>query len=332
MDSNPRNSARSAEVFLASPWIPPEWVRAHGLRPRALWLAPNFAQPAAPLPAGVCAFAEATLQFAKAHSETAVVFSSACDQLRRAFDSATLHDHHRAFLFNLPATWQTPVASRIFRAELKRLGRFLLSIGGETPSPEILRREIVRAGAARQRLLQSATNCSARAFAEAVARLHWEGECAPPPRASVKHTPIALLGGPFLPRDWPLLDEIEAAGARVVLNATDSGERALGPVFADEPLARSPFDTLVRAWCDSIFDAFQRPDSRLYSWLKPRLTERGVRGIILWSYTNCDLWRAQAQSLRESFGLPVLPLETGGEPGSAPSRRNRLQAFLETLQ
>ena len=332
MDSSPRNSARPVEVFLASPWIPPEWVRAHGLRPRALWLAPDFSQSTALLPAGVCGFAEAALAFAKNHPDAVVVFSSACDQLRRAFDSAILHNHRRVFLFNLPATWQSPVANRIYRAELKRLGRFLSSCGGQAPSPQILRREMSRAGSARQRLLQSADGCSARGFAEAIARFQWDGEWAPPPRVTVKHTSIALLGGPFLSRDWPLLDEIETAGARLALNATDSGERALGPAYADALRAKSPFDALVRAWCDNIIDAFQRPDSRLYSWLKPRLAERRVRGLILWHYTNCDLWRAQAQSLREAFGLPLLPLETGGESGGAAGRRNRLQAFLEILQ
>ncbi len=77
---------------------------------------------------------------------------------------------------------------------------------------------------------------------------------------------------------------------------------------------------------------FQRPNTRLYSWLKPRLASRRVRGIVLWLFTGCDLWRAEAQTLRETFGLPVLLLEAGGEPGAAPRELNRLQAFVETLR
>jgi hypothetical protein len=56
-----------------------------------------------------------------------------------------------------------------------------------------------------------------------------------------------------------------------------------------------------------------------------------VRGIILWHFTGCDLWRAEAQTLRETFSLPVLLLEAGTEPGAAPRELNRLQAFMETL-
>ena len=31
------------EVFCTSPWVPPEWIKAHGLEPRGIWLAKDFA-------------------------------------------------------------------------------------------------------------------------------------------------------------------------------------------------------------------------------------------------------------------------------------------------
>ena len=70
-----------------------------------------------------------------------------------------------------------------------------------------------------------------------------------------------------------------------------------------------PFDALVAGYFENIVDVFQRPNTRLYSWLKPRLLSRQARGIVLWHFTGCDLWRAEAQTLREAFGLPVLLLE-----------------------
>ena len=109
------------DVFLASPWIPPEWIRAHGLQPRGLCSAEIFPPGARPLSAGVCALANAALRFARARSDAAVVFPTTCDQLRRGFD-AVLHGQPGAFLFNLPATWQSDAAPQIFRAELERLG------------------------------------------------------------------------------------------------------------------------------------------------------------------------------------------------------------------
>jgi hypothetical protein len=321
------------DVFLTSPWIPAEWIRAHGLQPRGIWSAENFQRGALPLSAGVCAFAEAAVRFAEVQTDSAVIFSTACDQLRRGFDAAILHGQRRAFLFNLPATWQTAAAGQIFRSELERLGQFLLAIGGRAPTPEMLRQEMQQSSRTRKCLLESAPASSPRGFAEAVARFHWDGAFSPPPPAApANQIPLALVGGPFLAPHWKLLDEIEAAGGRVVLNATETGERSLSPAFEFEAGANHPFDVLVHGYCDNIVDVFQRPNTRLYSWLKPRLASRQVRGIVLWHFTGCDLWRAEAQTLRETFGLPVLLLEAGGEPGNAPRELTRLQAFVETLK
>ena len=27
------------QVFYTSPWVPPEWIKAHGLEPRGVWFA-----------------------------------------------------------------------------------------------------------------------------------------------------------------------------------------------------------------------------------------------------------------------------------------------------
>jgi hypothetical protein len=322
-------------VFLSSPWIPAEWVRAHGLESRGIWFAENFQHGALPLSAGVCAFAENVVRFAETQPDSAVIFTTACDQLRRGFDAAAFHGLSRAFLFNLPAT-QTPAAKQIFRAELERLGRFLLGLGGHTPPPEILRREMLQTDEARRRLREAAPNASARSFAEAVARFHEDGIfSAPPAFAPGSHVPLALVGGPLSSADWNLLDAIETAGGRVALNATKTGERSLCPEFESESVrgaGDAVTDALANGYFENITDVFQRPNSRLYSWLKPRLAGRHIRGIVLWHFTGCDLWRAEAQTLREVFGLPVLLLEAGETTGIQPRDVNRLQAFVEMLK
>jgi hypothetical protein len=293
-------------VFLTSPWIPEEWVRAHGLEPRGVWSSQEFRRGALPLSAGVCAFAEMAVRFAGAQPDSAVIFTTSCDQLRRGFDAATLHNPCRAFLFNLPAT-QTPAAKQIYRAELERLGQFFSELGGSAPTPEILRHEMLQAGEARRRQLESA------------------------PVAPGNQVPLALVGGPVSATDRNLFDTIEAAGGRVVLDASENGERGLCPQF-DPNAGGNPFDVLVAGYFENIVDVFQRPNARLYSWLKPRLLSRRVRGIVLWHFTGCDLWRAEAQTLRETFGLPVLLLEAGEAAGAGPRDANRLQAFAETLK
>lgn len=317
-------------VFITSPWIPAEWIRAHGLESRGVWTTGWFNQRQPPMAAGVCAFAEIVSRFAEAYSGDSFIFSTACDQLRRSCDSAVFHSQARAFLFNQPATLG-PTARKIYHDELLRLGDFLMQLGGSAPTAEVLRREITQAGHARQELLARAAQSTAYSFAEAIANYHDTGRASLPAPASPSiKIPLALVGGPFVPANWPLFDLIEQAGGRIVLNATETGERSLLPAF-DCPKDNSPFTALADGYFDHIADAFQRPHTRLLDWLKPRLEARQVRGIILWQYTGCDLWRAEAQTLREVFQLPVLLLEGGAEPGANPRDENRLQAFVETL-
>lgn len=98
-------------VFVTSPWIPAEWIRAHGHEPRGVWFEKDFSVAAPALSAGVCAFAERVIRFAESRPDCAVVFTTACDQMRRGFDAAAFRGNARTFLFNLPAT-QTPAAKQ----------------------------------------------------------------------------------------------------------------------------------------------------------------------------------------------------------------------------
>jgi hypothetical protein len=163
----------------------------------------------------------------------------------------------------------------------------------------------------------------------------------------------------------PLLDAIEKGGGRVVLNATEAGERSLWQAFTlddaqtdtaersvyaaetsvDQPGQDSAgtvslpgscsvnaalLARLARGYLANCVDVFQRPNTPLYDWLRERLMIRQVRGIVLWHYVGCDLWRAEAQPMREAFGLPVLLLDADE---AAPNRNTgRLEAFLESLR
>ncbi|MEI7730430.1 MAG: 2-hydroxyacyl-CoA dehydratase family protein [Verrucomicrobiota bacterium] len=324
------------DVLLTSPWLPAEWIAAHDLAPRGVW-ALNPPEAVA-LKAGVCAFAQGALQWAGAGAEGAAVFASSCDQLRRAADEVAARNAARTFLFNLPATWQTAAARQMYRAEVARLGRFLVALGGSAPTPEKLAQTFAAYQRARQQLLAAQPACAARAWAEAVVRFHagdpvnaLEPSAPADPRRAAAGVPVALVGGPMLPAYFNLLDALEAAGGRVVLNATEAGERSLlAPAPADAPVLSR--DALADFYLDRCADVFQRPNTRLYAWLRERLAARAVRGLVLWSYFACDLWRAELQSLREAFDLPVLLIEPDAMHGDSPRLHTRLQAFVEMLQ
>ncbi len=327
------------QVFCTSPWLPPEFIKAHGLEPRGVWFASEPSQ--LPVAAGVCAFAQKVIRLAETHTDSAFIFSTHCDQLRRGFDVAALAARARVFLFNLPATWQTAVAERIFRSELERLARFLVELGGQPPTAKELAEAMAQYRLARSRLLQAAAHLSARQYCEALARFHWDGTVnlgQEVPSLLAGSIPLALVGGPLPPWQMHVLDAIENAGGRVVLNATETGERSLGPASRPDQ-GHTPDRTLpdllqvvTRSCLERCVDVFQRPNTRLFLWLKERLAARRARGILLWTFVGCDLWRAEAQPLREAFCLPVLLLDATEAAGDTLRRSGRIQAFLESLR
>jgi len=329
----------NGNVFLTSPWVPPEWVKAHGLEPRGIWAQPALREMAPA--AGVCAYAETVLRHAEEQADSAFVFTTHCDQLRRAFDALSGGAPGQVFLFNLPATSGTPAAGGLFHDELNRLSHWLVSVGGRRPEPGALGRLAGEYQRARRRLIAAADGCPARQYAEAVLRFHWEGRVELPsaaePQAATRReglVRLGLVGGPFTAQHWALLDEMERAGGSVVLNGTEAGERSLGAGEPDggEDLAASLTpEQLSGLFLSQIVDVFQRPNDRLYEWLRQRVRARRVEALVLWHYFGCDLWRAELQTLRETLRLPVLMLEADETGGGFPRNRTRLQAFLEAL-
>lgn len=244
----------------------------------------------------------------------------------------------KIFLFNLPTTWQTSVAHEIYRAELERLGRWLVTMGGAVPDEQRLLDIIREYREGRRQLLAAAERCSARQFAEAVAQFHASGSVrlpqnpAPPNVASV---PLALVGAHLPIGQWDLLDVVERCGGRIVLNATNAGERAL--VDADERTLAdvhtvNPVELLTSRYAQASVEIFHRPNSRFYAWQQERICARGVKGIVLWTQVNCDLWRAEAQTMREILGRPVCLLEEDTVEGCSLRNLSRIQSFVELLR
>lgn len=277
---------------------------------------------------------------ATAYPDAAFVFTTACDQMRRAADAVIDASPSRTFLFNLPSTWQTETARTLYRGEFARFGGFLERLGGNPPSNDELREVIRKSGEERKALLHILDQSSARDACEALARYYAtvafhelrSQNSVGPSNTSQLGAPLALVGGPLSATQWSLFDIIESFGGRVVLNAIEPGERSLPPPLGDDLAGDDPRMALANHYFDHIVDVFQRPNSKLYSWLGPRLSARQVRGILLWVHVGCDLWRAEAETLREAFSLPLLMLESHDSQGIAAREAHRLQAFVESLR
>jgi hypothetical protein len=323
-----------AEVFFASPWIPAEWIKAHGLQPRGIWRSEAFDLGAASR-AGSCAFATGILNLAQSRETAACIFTTHCDQLRRSFDAARGTPNERSFLFNLPATWGTAVARTMYRGELERLSRFLVALGGSQPGPGELTHVMADYREKRAALCRAFPH-GGRASAEAILKFHWDGSVTPTaaPHQAPRGIPLALVGGPLPASRLGLFDVVQELGGNIVLNATEAGERSLwdtGPSVTDSSDATTLLDMLAQEYLLHCIDVFQRPNTRLYEWLKRHIAARKPRALILWHYTGCDLWSAEAQTLRETFSLPLLLLEADDATRVTLRDRSRLEAFMESL-
>ncbi len=132
-------------------------------------------------------------------------------------------------------------------------------------------------------------------------------------------------------RDRVLFDTVEECGGRIVLDATETGQRGQCGPFDRRRLAEDPLLELAEAYF-RIPDASRRPNSELYQWLKDQLERAGARGILFHHYVWCDKWHAEFTRLKEWARLPILRLDSEGEGEIEIVRvRNRVRAFLETF-
>jgi hypothetical protein len=272
--------------------------------------------------------------------------TTVCDQMRRVFGLLTRKVNAPAFLLNVPSTWQTVAAQRLYVDELKRLGRFLVRLGGHEPHAKELMRVMLECDEAGTHIHSMTTGGTwvppSNSF-DGVDSARHVG-CVPHtsslPRGGngVRCTPydcgvpLAVVGGPLMQRDRVLFDIVEECGGRIVLDATETGQRGRRPAFDRRATMENPLLELARAYF-SIPDASRRPNSELYTWLKRELTLTGARGVIFHHYVWCDLWRAELGRLREWVGLPVLDLDSDGHSETSAVRSgSRVRAFMEMLQ
>jgi hypothetical protein len=338
----------TGKIAYTCPFVPPELIAACGLEP---WRVVPSVTKVACCPtasACICPHVRAFLGEARsAHGLAAIILTTRCDQMRRAGDliagmsggsnmGAALPANLRLFLMNVPSTWQTAAARDLYRAELERLLRFLRGCGGRLPTGE---------------QLAAVCHCrvgSAQGVDVRMARptRPWHTDPALPPdigctylRPSRSRTsrhqrvPLAILGGPLLREDCAVWSIIERAGGRIVLDATENGERTQpAPLDADR-LREDPMGELARAYFDAIPDVFRRPNTLLYDWLSNQIELRGINGILLYRHVWCDLWHAEVHRLKNTFQVPILDLEMGdADAGRQDRTATRLQAFLEALK
>lgn len=92
----------------------------------------------------------------------------------------------------------------------------------------------------------------------------------------------------------------------------------------------------IAKFAEIILDAPQcirsRPNNAVYDRIKSYTTKTGVDGVILKTLKFCDLWHTEKERMREFLGVPFLVLDTDYSGSSDESLKNRIDAFIETLE
>lgn len=326
-------------IIYTCQYVPAEWIAAHGLCPCRLLLDHIDSASMLIRTEGVCSFVRSFIsEIMKQKDAGGVIVTTVCDQMRRAFDIIVRKSELPVFLMNVPNTWQNLESHKLYIDELKRLGRFLIRLGGKPPSSDILIKIMLEYDTARASILAARGCLSARRFTEIIAMLGQDG----PDKtlnAIIANEQLndgirlAILGGPLMRQDFALFDMIEQSGGRIVLDATETGERGMCTRFNRRRLYEDPIMELVSAYFGAIQDASRRPNSGLYEWLRQNLASRNVKGIIFHRYLWCDMWHAELRRLKDWTDLPVLDIDTAGDNEADDYRTaNRILAFLEMLQ
>ncbi len=299
------------KVLYTSPFVPAEWIEAHGLEPCRI--VPSVSRGSIELPeAGVCPFARSFAeQVLAASDDAAAVFTTRCDQMRRLCDLVGTRRRGPVFLLNLPATWRNSVASRLYAGELRRFGRWLSALGGAAvPRTEWVRRVM--------------SGDEAQPAEEGAGRK-------PGSQADASAVTLAVTGGP-LPGESHFVEQVTQLGGRVVLDATESGAALRAARFDRERLSADPAGELARAYL-SIPSIHQRPNYRFLGWLSGRLAACRAEGLIIRRYVWCDLWHAEARAIANDIGVPVLDLEIEADSPSVQTRSaTRIEGFIEMIR
>ena len=319
-------------ILYTSPHVPPEWIAAHDCAPCRI--TPESGVGTVYSGMGVCPYAAAVMRIVKEQPDAAaVVLTTACDQVRRQSELLAEVSNRPVFLMHVPTSEESPTARPLYRDEILSMRRILEHCGGTPPEAAYLAETMAHYETARERLRAAREWLGGRAFSQAIMRFHYgdwsvlDAPCAE--QEALSGVPLALAGGPLRPSDVCLFNEIEAAGGQVALDATTTGERSLPAPFDSRILRESPLEALLKAYFN-IPDAFQRPNTGLYAWLRAAIAERGIRGIILRHYVWCDTWHIEAARMEEATALPVLRLDVGEEEDSA-RQAGRILAFLEMV-
>lgn len=288
-------------VYYSCSFVPPELIVACGCMPQRLAAACGNGRFSPK--EGMCSYTKAWLAMLlekSGNEDFTAVFTTSCDQMRRAFDLYCRQSGRKVFLLNVPVM-NTSRALDYYQQELKRLRTFLCTAGESDFDEDCLRKLMLRL-----------------AFKD-------------DPPGGRKGPQIALTGGP-IPRSirQAVQDILRASNGQIFFDASEDTLIHHFLKFDPGQTKQEPLKELAAGYFQ-LPAIWRRPNELFYKWFGGQIHERDIDGIILFRHVFCDLWHSQVYEFKRRFDMPVLEIDLDGGISLSVSAASRIQAFLEAL-
>ncbi len=287
-----------AHVYYTCPFVPTELIAACGHRPCRPQPVSHPACAAAETE-GLCVWAAAVVESLTHQPDLgAAVFTTACDQMRRACELFRMHSQRPAFLLNVPKT-SGLTALTLFADEVRRLSRFLSELDDGTNGQGNL-----------PKFLQTPH----------------------PPKPTLADKGPAIVGGPLFDADLDCLRQtLGRFGQTIVFDGTEPAWRCYRTPGEQSATHTDVFEALAQC-CLTTPAVWKRPAKPFFDWLDAQLKTHRVNGVILIQHPFCDYWRAAVYDLKSRLNIPVVTLETSQGGHFSSAALSRLEAFLEQCE
>lgn len=297
------------KIIYTSPFIPAEFIAAYGFIPiRISYSGDEYNEPIK-IETGVCPYMRGFINYSTQIDNTSgIIITTTCDQMRRGSEFLNNNSEINYFLMNIPSSWQTLNSNNLYLQELKRLGEFLISVGGIKPNDEKLVSFMLSYERKRNELLSNHDTLSKK-----------------------KKIPIVLLGETLTKENFYIFDLVSEFGGEIIVNATENGERTFPAKYNKRSIKDSPLLSLTESYFNAIPNIFKRPNDEFFNWLININKTRDILGIILLRYIWCDLWHSEVARIRECLNVPLLDIEITSNK-TILRERNRIQAFMEIIK
>ena len=289
-------------VYYTCSFVPPELIKACGCTP--VRLVPSKPNTPFSNAEGMCSYARSWLQaLSELYREEnpVVIFTTGCDQMRRAYDFYRRECNNDCFLLDVPSM-DTMDSFEYYCDELKRLQNFLCRCSQNQFDRDILSELMLN---------------------------HFPVTQWPDNDNSPK---IAFTGGPLsqsIRND--VNDIINGYNGCVYFDATEDQLSRSCIKFNPESIQQDTLSELTRAYF-MLPAIWKRPNTSFIDYFCNQSRQRSIDGVIIFRHVFCDMWSSQLFEFKRRLSVPVIDINLEDSACLAESAVSRIHSFMEILR